>query len=268
MKALVASVLITTYNRHEKLRRAILSAATQQHLSNYEIIVVDDGSSTATQAVISELARELPHLKYFRHVRNFGNAAARNTAWRIATGEFIAFLDDDDYWTTSDKLATQIDRLRSLPCPNTMSCTRAREFDGQSLSDPVPSLFPSDIGRHLLVRNGVIYTSTAVMRRSTLQQLGGFDEQLPRGLDSDLYRRLVLHLRGYIDFMEFDSIVCDVSGEDRITTRRGPSAALEHVRANGRVIRKHWRDFVAAPSTLVTRLRTTARASLLSLVGA
>src|SRR3990167_9420175 len=95
MKRPVVSVVMPTFNLARLLERALRSALDQTY-DNLEIIVVDDASSDDTPDVVKTVQDE--RVRYIRHETNRGGSAARNTGIRIATGEFIAFLDDDDEW--------------------------------------------------------------------------------------------------------------------------------------------------------------------------
>src|ERR1019366_9141445 len=89
------SAVVCTYNRAELLPRALDSLATQAlPAGQFEIILVDDGSSDATRAVAADFARRAPNFVAIHHV-NRGLGAARNTGWRAARAPLIAFLDDD-----------------------------------------------------------------------------------------------------------------------------------------------------------------------------
>lgn len=104
------SVLTPAYNAEAVLERAVASVRAQT-LADWEMIIVDDGSSDATATVAEALARTEPRLQVIGHARGQGAAAARNTALKAAQGRYIAFLDADDAWRP-DKLEAQLHALR------------------------------------------------------------------------------------------------------------------------------------------------------------
>ena len=99
------AVITAACNSAAVIERNIRSVATQS-LPPAEHIVVDDGSSDDTAAIVLALQRELPHLRLIRQ-ENAGAAAARNAGIRAATARYVAFLDSDDYWS-EQKLETQV----------------------------------------------------------------------------------------------------------------------------------------------------------------
>jgi glycosyltransferase involved in cell wall biosynthesis len=108
---MLVSVVLPTFNRGYCLERAIRSVLGQTY-PDWELIVVDDGSTDDTQAVLESFKD--PRIRVFRHSVNRGVAAARNTGLAAARGEFIAFLDSDDEWRP-DKLTKQLDVMTRAP---------------------------------------------------------------------------------------------------------------------------------------------------------
>lgn len=98
------SVILPTYNRAHLLERAIQSVLDQTY-PDFEIIVVDDASIDNTVNIIKGIINE--RIRYIRHEKNKGAAAARNTGIKLAKGKYIAFQDSDDEWLR-DKLEKQI----------------------------------------------------------------------------------------------------------------------------------------------------------------
>ncbi|MFG0252008.1 MAG: glycosyltransferase family 2 protein [Phycisphaerales bacterium JB038] len=105
----LVSVVIPVYNRADLIRRAVESALSQG-VAELEVIVVDDGSSDATAEVVRDLAREDPRVRLLQQ-ENGGSGAARHTGLHAARGEFVAFLDSDDYWLP-EYLRTQLRLLQ------------------------------------------------------------------------------------------------------------------------------------------------------------
>src|SRR5215471_7855638 len=103
------SVIIPTHNRAEFLRSAITSVLNQTY-QDFEIIVVDDASTDKTPEVVASFHDG--KIKYIRHDANKGDAGSRNTGIRNSSGDFLAFLDDDDEWLP-EKLQMQVGLLRN-----------------------------------------------------------------------------------------------------------------------------------------------------------
>ena len=106
------SIIIPTYNRAHLIGRAIQSVLNQTY-QNFEIIVVDDGSTDNTEEMIKEFQKHDKRIKYIRHEKNRGGAAARNTGIKVARGEYIAFQDSDDEWLP-EKLEKQMDVFQRI----------------------------------------------------------------------------------------------------------------------------------------------------------
>ena len=177
------TVLITTYRRPALLERCVLSAVAQR-FDNFEILVIDDASNDSTIDVLKKLqARHPNRLRYISKKQNKGLAHSRNLGVESARGKYIAFLDDDDYWTHDQVIHTQLANAHQ----KTIVCGSVVNSDGLVLT---PSL-PDDWQSRLVYRNGFIHTSTVMIAKNLIIMAGGFDENLSRGIDSDLYRRLV-----------------------------------------------------------------------------
>ena len=188
------SVVIPTHNREKSLRRCLL-AVTSQDYPDYEMIVVDDASQDGTADMVS---LEFPHAFYLRQRSNLGPAAARNRGIQEATGEVIAFTDDDcippSNWLSSlaagfeaHPQASAVGGLQEPPeeiwKQNPLARYehyRARKV--YKLGDGVKIGYPLPIG-----------TNNLAIKKRLLIQVGGFDESFPvaAGEDADLLHRLV-----------------------------------------------------------------------------
>lgn len=177
------SVIIPTYNRASLVCEAVASVA-RQTFRDYEVIVVDDGSTDET----AERVGGLPvAVRYFRQA-NAGAARARNAGIEAARGEWVAFLDSDDLWR-EDKLAICLDAVRASGSPVLFHATAEIDERGQ----PVPGRSRRAMGGWILeplFRHCFVHTPTVVVRRSVLTEVGGFDERLPVCEDYHLWLRL------------------------------------------------------------------------------
>ncbi|MBW1614562.1 MAG: glycosyltransferase family 2 protein, partial [Deltaproteobacteria bacterium] len=111
----MVSVIIPTFNRSEKVVRAV-SSVLNQDFRDFEVIVVDDGSIDNTHEALSKY---MSAIKYIRQSENMGVSAARNRGIKSSIAPWIAFLDSDDYWLT-EKLSVQIEYIDQNP--NTVAC--------------------------------------------------------------------------------------------------------------------------------------------------
>jgi glycosyltransferase involved in cell wall biosynthesis len=182
-----ASVIISTYNRAALLPTAITSVL-QQTFQDFEIIVVDDASQDETPAVVADFQDH--RIRYIRHERNAGAAGARNTGVTNATGEYIAFLDDDDEWLP-EKLALQVDVLENSPAQVGVVYTGRSTIDGAT-KKVVSILIPTQRGDLLpeLRKGNPITNSSVLLRKECFSRVGLFDEQLAYNQDYDMWIRI------------------------------------------------------------------------------
>ena len=190
------SVVIPTYNS-AKFVGASLESALQQSCDDYEIIVVDDGSTDNTASIV----RAFPAPVRYVAQTNQGPAAARNTGIREARGEYVCFLDADDSWKPN-KLRTQLDFMDAHPHVGLVFADE-EEFDegGVHCASLVSkSRFFSDIsGSHIvdgafhkLLEENFIPTSTVMIRRQCFERTGLFDVGLKGPEDRDLWSRIAV----------------------------------------------------------------------------
>lgn len=209
------SVIITTYNRAHLIDQAIESVLSQTY-PNKELIVVDDFSKDGSADQIEN--RWGDKLRLIRHDRNQGVQFASNTGYRAARGQYLAFIGDDDTFCDPEKLSKQVkifesDKTKSLGVVT--SSVRVLKA-GQKFDRIIHR--PKNLLKHLLVHNGIIYGSAALLRREAFERAGLFAEELPKGTDSDVYRRMVMV--GYdVEFMHEPTIEYREEGDDRMTAR-------------------------------------------------
>ena len=185
------SVVVPHYDDVDTLAVA-LKSALDQSFADLELILVDDASSRNVDAVIAEIKDS--RLRIVRHDRNRGAAAARNTGVAAAQGEYIAFLDADDSWYPT-KLERQLARMEDAGSSVDACCCAylLLRRDGRwELLTPPPD---GDWYRHLLWGCNLSPGSTLLVRRSSFNEIGPFDEMLPRMEDWDWLLRFAMRFR-------------------------------------------------------------------------
>lgn len=185
------SVIIPTYNRAELVRRAIQSAL-EQTFQDYEVIVVDDGSTDNTREVVGEFVKQDQRVKFIQHETNKGVSAARNTAILQARGEYIAFLDSDCTWAP-EKVEKQ---LKAFAEGGTKLGAVAAEIFLISRKDKIPKKrigVSGDIYKKLLAGVWPGGPQTVVIKKECFEKVGLFDETFPAMEDLDLYLRIAKH---------------------------------------------------------------------------
>lgn len=192
------SVIIPTYNRSVLVVNAIESVLRQTY-RDYELIVIDDGSSDDTRD------RLRPYMERIRYVYqdNKGPSAAQNAGIRVARGKWIAILASDDAWHP-DKLHRQIEALTALNGEYgacfTDCCFVGNERENitafQNAGLRMPSAYgPIDEPTRYILWSFGLYVQSLLVLRSLINEIGGFDEGLGISEDDDLIFRLSLKTR-------------------------------------------------------------------------
>jgi glycosyltransferase involved in cell wall biosynthesis len=179
------SIVITTYNRPQFLKRAVQSAL--QAGPDLEVIVVDDCSTDETPDVCAELA----DVRYIKLSTNQGLAHARNVGLAESSSEFIAFLDDDDL-RLPDSLEKQLCKMMA---EERIALCYARALIGDARRQlPTGEIYPSECPQGdifwELLENNFIPMPTVLVRKSALLELGGFNTALPLVEDWDMWLRI------------------------------------------------------------------------------
>jgi glycosyltransferase involved in cell wall biosynthesis len=179
------SVIIPTYNRGYIVGEAIESVLSQT-FDDFEIMVVDDGSTDNTRNVVNFINDN--RIKYF-YKNNGGVSSARNMGLDKAAGEYIAFLDSDDLWP-ENYLQTMVTHLQTKPEYGAAYCaTTLQKPDGQIIKyDNFGRCKSGQITRYLF-KNSVIWPSVAVLRKEAVNSMF-FDELLTNAEDSDFFLRV------------------------------------------------------------------------------
>ena len=178
----LVSVIITTYNREDLVCRAVDSVLAQIY-KNIEIIVVDDCSKDNTE---KRLESYFDRIIYIKNNINMGLSSSRNVGIISSSGEFISFLDDDDY-LLPDKVSKQVDFLSSHPEVDIVYCGSIM-LNGENSQERLSRLRGEIYPEVLLRTPNAIHT--LLIKRSCLNSVGFFDENLKFLEDQDLWIRL------------------------------------------------------------------------------
>ncbi|MDQ7948111.1 MAG: glycosyltransferase family A protein [Pedobacter sp.] len=208
------SVIIPTYKRPTTLKRAIDSALHQSY-TNLEVIVVDDNSDgdvfrEETEKLMSQYGQN-ERVVYLKHQKNQNGAAARNTGILHSSADFIAFLDDDDYFLPT-KVEQQISKLTVLgPDWGGASCYHIRRY--KKYIYKAITINRKDNGNYLaefLSEQVSMPSSTLLVRRSVFDRVGLFDTQFYRHQDLEFLVRFFRDFK--MTFVEDFQLVMQVEG--------------------------------------------------------
>ena len=196
------SVIVTTRDRPAMLAEAVASVFAQERPAD-ELIVVDDGIDNHKDMKAQREKKTTVHNLPIRYLRGPGRGpgAARNVGLRAATGDLIAFLDDDDLWLPQ-KLAWQVEWFKRRPRLGVLGAEAKEDDGGRRHARPTPARRTSNGGGHgnarptaykvvsrgALLRANRLGMSSVVARRECLGE--GFDESLPLAQDWDMWLRV------------------------------------------------------------------------------
>ena len=207
----VLSVVIPTYNRLPRVKDAVESVLKQTY-RDFEFWVVDDGSTDGTGEALRAFGNKIKYI--FRD--NRGVSAARNLGARVSRGKYLAFLDSDDLWEP-EKLETQVRCMEANPhfplCYTDEIWIRRgirvnpkkrhAKYSGWIFEKCLPLC--------------IISPSSALMKRSLFEEIGGFDETLPLCEDYDFWLRVTC--RYPVLFIDKKLIVKRGGHADQLSTR-------------------------------------------------
>ncbi len=259
----LVSVIICTRNRSGLVCRAIDSVLEQQAV-NTEIIVVDDCSEDDTRSKLTN--RYGDRIKLIALPANHRVAYATNRGFDASRGDYIAMLGDDDYWTDSKKLEKQLAIFAEAGETLGVVGTWWSEVNASGEYARKAPAEPSDWSDTLLRGGGVICGSTPLISRAAWRSAGGLDERMPRGTDSDLFRRIVLNgFQGRV--LNEDTTVVDVGhGLQRMTTAGGLREAQRTAYAHAYLLWKYRGPYLRHPQALFARLRSLILTPILALI--
>jgi glycosyltransferase involved in cell wall biosynthesis len=194
------SVIIPAFNRPNLLKRAIKSVL-RQTFKNFELIIVDDGSTENIKNVVDNFRKTDKRIRYFWQKNSGGPAGPRNVGIQYSKGKYIAFLDADDEWLPT-KLEKQIGLFETSKIPNIgfVSCNSIviDMRDNTERCSEIPD--SKKIFEHLLTWSCVNSCSGIVVKKNVFEDIGGFDDSLKMADDWDLCIRIAKKYK--FDFIE------------------------------------------------------------------
>lgn len=189
MKKPEVSVIISTYNRKTRLKRALDSVLNQNFKHPFEVIVVDDCSTDGTEEMMRRYLKKHNNIIYHRLDENFGSdTKPKNIGCRLSRGKFIAYLDDDNRWHSLHLyfLHKQLTRNPSLDVAYSDMWIMAGKNEGPGIAKD----FDNEGAGYLLKRN-FIDTSEVMHKREAVFDVGGWDETLPKFIDWNIWVRMM-----------------------------------------------------------------------------
>ncbi len=186
------SVIIPAYNRAGTLKKAIDSVLNQS-FKDFELIVIDDGSTDETLEILRDYQDRLKSVT----IPHSGVSAARNRGIEEAEGDFMAFLDSDDYWLP-EKLAVQTDFFRRNPEARICQTDETWHRHGKRVNPGKRHHKPSGDIFYQSLRLCLVSPSAVMIRRDLFDDVGVFDESLPACEDYDLWLRISARFPVYL----------------------------------------------------------------------
>lgn len=227
MDALLVSIIIPTYKRATMLRRAI-SSALEQTYSNIEVLVVSDNEPddefTAKARETVESFNDY-RVRLITQEKHINGAVARNVGIKASKGEYISFLDDDDYYE-KDKIEKQVALLSSLDDSWGGVCCRYKVYKKGKLVEVMPTFKSGKVYMEVIMRLIKTQTNCLLLRREALFNAGLFDETLLRHQDVQLLARFTYNYK----LMCQDEFLNNLDQDDNMN-RAKPEKVMELKRA-------------------------------------
>lgn len=246
----LVSIILPTYNRCNFIENAINSVLQQNTRYTFEILVIDDASSDETEDVVKNIVDN--RLIYIKLEKNCGGGLARNIGINKATGKYIAFIDSDTTWNI-DKLEKQVlilEQNESIDGCFTKFTKQSKKGD-----KILPRYFPESTRHNIdILYDNFIDTPTSIVKKTALTEVGGFDADLPRFQDWELFIRLC---QKHIFIGLNESLINSLDLEDSISrNHRARATALDLI------FNKHYDLFKENPKAY-SRIRIKIVNSLL-----
>lgn len=185
------SILLPTFNGSSTIATAMESVRAQS-CSEWELIIVNDGSTDNTGHVITEYAQRDPRIIIVHNAQNKGVQSSLNHALSLARGVYIARIDDDDVWIDPDKLQKQVNFFHQNPGTVLVGTSvQVVNENGENITSYIPMLTDRSLRRRMLGKNCFAHASV-MFTKSVAQEVGGYLESpsVRHCEDYDLWLRM------------------------------------------------------------------------------
>ena len=186
----LVSIVMPTYNRGNVIHKAINSVINQSY-SNWELIIIDDGSTDNTKEVVRYYLEKDLRIKFVSNSLNKGANACRNQGATLANGKYLAFIDSDNQWY-KDKLIKQLEIIEDSSLNIDFVYSKEEVIDEKFVTIVPRRAYSMEELRKVLPLKNVVDTSTVLMKKAIFFSVGGFDENMPRFQDWELFFRIVV----------------------------------------------------------------------------
>lgn len=203
----LVTVVITTYKGVDSINRAVESVISQTY-KNLEIIVVDDnGLNTEAQIETEKKVKQYSAVKYIPHDVNKNGSAARNTGLKVAQGEYVCFLDDDDFFYP-ERIEKVVERFLQLDESYGIVHNSSRQIYSDKKDEIIEAKAEGDQFFNFISTKFRMGTSNVAFRKSALLEVNGFDDSFKRHQDWELMCRILHKYKlGAIDYIGTGRVV-------------------------------------------------------------
>ncbi|NCD01144.1 glycosyltransferase family 2 protein [bacterium] len=239
------SVIIPTYNRAHFLPRAINSVLNQTY-KNFELIIVDDGSTDETRKIIKKFLKKDLRIKYIYQKNSGGPSKPKNTGIQICKGEYIAFLDSDDEWF-ANKLEKQIKKYIKNNKNNNIGIVGCGAIRINTKNKKTKKVIPP---RYVKIKSSKVLNKTiphscssVMIKKSVFKKIGLFDNNIKTADDYEIYIRIS---RRYNFLFIREPLFNYYIHEDNISK---PNSEIdeEKIKEKQQIIKKHKKIFSKYP---------------------